>query len=110
VALVADPELDIVCPFPAGVPASVVSERCERAFASLAQDGWHAAKLRVSTPWLRRRHPALEPDADQVTTLRLVLMKPSHHAIAGELAGALAAHLLTAGEGPAAPGRRRSSS
>jgi glutamate/tyrosine decarboxylase-like PLP-dependent enzyme len=105
VALVVDPELDIVCPFPAGVPASRVSEICERAFSSLAREGWHAAKLRVRTSWLRARHPALEPDADEVTTLRLVLMKPSHRAIAGELAGALVAHLATADASPGAARR-----
>jgi len=93
VALVVDPELDIVCPFPAGVPASVVSERCERAFSSLAQAGWHAAKLRVRSAWLCTRHPGLEPDADETTTLRLVLMKPSHRGIAGELAAVLREHL-----------------
>ena len=97
VALVVEPQLDIVCPFPAAVPASRVSEICERAFASLARDGWHAAKLRVRTSWLRERHPAVTPDAEEVTTLRLVLMKPSHRAIVPELAGALAEHLATAG-------------
>ena len=93
VALVVDPELDIVCPFPAGVPASRVSERCDRAFSSLAQTGWHAAKLRVNTSWLRARHPDIEADVAEVTTLRLVLMKPSHRAIADELASALREHL-----------------
>ena len=93
VALVVDPELDIVCPFPAGVPASRVSERCDRAFSSLAQAGWHAAKLRVNTSWLRARHPDIEADVVEVTTLRLVLMKPSHRAIADELASALREHL-----------------
>jgi glutamate/tyrosine decarboxylase-like PLP-dependent enzyme len=92
-ALLASPELDIVCPFPALARASEISAACERAFETLARDGWHAAKLRVATAWLRRRHPAIEADAAEVTTLRLVLMKPDHLQIVDELAEALEAHL-----------------
>jgi len=92
-ALVTEPELDIVCPFPRAATASQISARCEAAFDTLAQDGWHAAKLRVEVAWLRRRHPWIEPDADTVTTLRLVLMKPSHLAVVDELAAVLREHL-----------------
>ena len=87
------PELDIVCPFPRLVSASQISERCELAFDSLAQAGWHTAKLRVQTAWLRRTHPQIEPDADQLTMLRLVLMKPAHAGIVDQLSGVLREHL-----------------
>jgi glutamate/tyrosine decarboxylase-like PLP-dependent enzyme len=92
-AVVADPELDIVCPFPRLARASQISARCERAFDSLASTGWHAAKIRLQTAWLRRAHPEIEHDADQVTTLRLVLMKPAHAGIVGQLAEVLREHL-----------------
>ena len=92
-ALVTEPELDIVCPFPRAGTASQISARCEAAFDTLAQDGWHAAKLRLGTRWLRRRHPWIEADADAVTTLRLVLMKPSHLEVVDELAAALQEHV-----------------
>ena len=60
---------------------------------TLAGDGWHTAKLRVEAAWLRRLHPAIEADADEVTTLRLVLMKPEHLTVVDELADVLDAHL-----------------
>ena len=92
-ALVAAPELDIVCPFARLERASQISERSELAFDSLARAGWHVAKLRVATGWLRRTHAEVEPDADAVTTLRLVLMKPSHGGVVDQLAAALREHL-----------------
>jgi glutamate/tyrosine decarboxylase-like PLP-dependent enzyme len=93
VAVVLAPELDIICPFPRLTRASQISARCERAFDSLAAAGWHAAKLRVQTAWLRQRHPWIECDADEVTTLRMVLMKPAHASIVDELAAVLREHL-----------------
>jgi glutamate/tyrosine decarboxylase-like PLP-dependent enzyme len=96
VAVMVAPELDIVCPFPrTAVAASAISAACERAFDTLAAAGWHAAKLRVDTAWLRRSHPWILADTDSVTTLRLVLMKPTHRGIADELARALEAHLIS---------------
>jgi glutamate/tyrosine decarboxylase-like PLP-dependent enzyme len=95
-ALVVPPELDIVCPFPRLQRASEISAACERAFDTLAQQGWHAAKLRVATSWLRRRHPTIEEDAPEVTTLRMVLMKPAHLGIVEELVGLLETHLAPA--------------
>ena len=88
-SVVVAPELDIVCPFPRLARASQISEHCERAFDSLAQAGWHVAKLRLQTDWLLRSHPAIERDSDTITTLRTVLMKPSHAAIVDELASAI---------------------
>jgi glutamate/tyrosine decarboxylase-like PLP-dependent enzyme len=96
IALVVPPDLDIVCPFPAAGRASEISARCERAFATLAADGWHVAKLRVDAEWLAALHPAVEVDAPAVTTLRCCLMKPSHLDVADPLAAALAAHISAA--------------
>jgi len=89
-----DPELDIVCVLPAGASAAEASAAAERAFGTLAQEGWHVAKLRVSTDWLRRRHPDVEPDAPVATVLRCCLMKAEHAAVAGELGRALTRHLV----------------
>jgi glutamate/tyrosine decarboxylase-like PLP-dependent enzyme len=93
VTLVVAPELDIVCPFPRLSRASGISDRCEAAFDSLARAGWHLAKLRVDSSWLRRTHASIEPDAAQLTTLRMVLMKPAHASIVAELAGVVREHL-----------------
>ena len=81
---------------PRSARASQISAACERAFDALAHDGWHAAKLRIATSWLRRRHPTIADDAAQVTTLRLVLMKPEHLGVVDELALALEASLAPA--------------
>ncbi len=91
--LVAEPQLDIVCPFPRLSSASAVSAACETAFDRLATQGIHAAKLRVETAWLRRSHPWLQDDAPTVTTLRHCLMKPEHALHTAELAGAIDAAL-----------------
>jgi glutamate/tyrosine decarboxylase-like PLP-dependent enzyme len=95
--LVTSPDLDIVCPFPRLGRASQISAACERAFDGLAGDGWHAAKLRVETGWLARSHPQIEADAAEVTTLRMVLMKPEHLDVVEELAAALGEHLAVRG-------------
>jgi glutamate/tyrosine decarboxylase-like PLP-dependent enzyme len=88
-ALVVEPELDIVCLLPAGASAAEASEAATRAFDTLAGAGWHVAKLRVDTDWLRRRHPEVAPDAETTTVLRCCLLKREHAAVAGELAAAL---------------------
>ena len=95
-SVVVAPELDIVCPFPRLAGARAISESCERAFDSLAQAGWHVAKLQLRTDWLRRTHPGVEPDSDTLTTLRMVLMKPTHAPIVDELAAAVCEHLTGA--------------
>jgi glutamate/tyrosine decarboxylase-like PLP-dependent enzyme len=92
-AVVVAPDLDIVCPFGAPGAATEISARCERAFDTLADAGWHVAKLRVDASWLAARHPGVVADADTVTTLRCCLMKPEHLAIADSLAAALVSAL-----------------
>jgi glutamate/tyrosine decarboxylase-like PLP-dependent enzyme len=96
VAMVVEPDLDIVCSFARLPTASAISASAERAFDALAEQGWHVAKLRLDTDWLRRGQPDIEADAPTVTVLRSTLMKPEHLDVAGELADATAA-ALTAG-------------
>jgi glutamate/tyrosine decarboxylase-like PLP-dependent enzyme len=88
-ALVVEPELDIVCPFARAATASAISAASERAFDGLAERGWHVAKLRLDTAWLRRRHAWIEADAETTTVLRCCLMKPEHLGVVDELADAL---------------------
>lgn len=95
-ALVVEPDLDIVCVLPAGASASAASIAATRAFDSLAGSGWHVAKLRVATDWLRRSHPEVEPDAPTTTVLRCCLLKREHAGVAMQLADALAEHLASA--------------
>ena len=90
VALLVEPELDIVCCL-ARTPEP--SAAAERAFAALARDGRHVATLRVETAWARRRHPWLVTDAPGVTAIRCCLLKREHLGVVDELADALTAAL-----------------
>src|SRR3954453_7636695 len=74
--LVLQPELDIVCVRSPSDPGAA-----ERAFDSLAGDGWHGAKLRLGP---------------STTVLRCCLLKREHAAVVQQLASAIAEH-LTAG-------------
>jgi glutamate/tyrosine decarboxylase-like PLP-dependent enzyme len=87
--LVVEPELDIVCLFADYPSAAAISEVSDRAFASLAESGWHIAKLRVDTEWLRRSKPWIDADAATTTVLRLCLIKPEHLGVIDELADRL---------------------
>ena len=91
--VVVAPELDIVCPFARRERASEVTVASEAAFEGLAAEGWHLAKLRVDTGWLRLRHPSIEADAGTVTVLRSCLMKPEHLDVVDELADRIAGAL-----------------
>jgi glutamate/tyrosine decarboxylase-like PLP-dependent enzyme len=99
--VVLEPEVDIVCALPADASAAAASAAAERAFDSLADAGWHVAKLRVKTGWLRARHPDVNHDAETTTVLRCCLLKREHAAVASELAAALAQHLDAARTSPA---------
>jgi len=94
--VVVPPDVDIVCAMAAGASAATASAATTRAFDTLADDGWHVAKLRVATGWLRGRHPELEPDAETTVVLRCCLLKQGHAAVADDLAVALADHLEAA--------------
>ena len=91
-----EPEVDIVCALPAGASAAAASAAAERAFATLAEAGWHVAKLRVATGWLRARHPEVAADAATTTVLRCCLLKQEHAAVAPALGAALAGALAAA--------------
>jgi glutamate/tyrosine decarboxylase-like PLP-dependent enzyme len=93
VETVVDPELDIVCSFARGASASDITASTERAFDALAREGWHLAKLRLDSEWLRRRHRWVEADAPTVTVLRSCLLKREHLDVAADLADATAAAL-----------------
>ena len=95
VATVVNAELDIVCSFAKLPTASAISASAERAFDTLAREGWHVAKLRLDTSWLRRRHPWIEADAPTVTVLRSCLLKKEHLDVATDLAEATAAALAS---------------
>jgi glutamate/tyrosine decarboxylase-like PLP-dependent enzyme len=71
--LVLAPELDIVCVRSATDPGAAL-----RAFDTLAQDGWHVAKLRLD---------------DGEIVLRCCLLKQEHAGVASQLAVALGDHL-----------------
>ena len=88
--VVVDPDVDIVCAFKAGASAAAASAASEAAFDALAAAGWHVAKLRVATAWLRARHPEVTADADSVTVLRCCLLKQEHAGIVPALAAAMA--------------------
>jgi glutamate/tyrosine decarboxylase-like PLP-dependent enzyme len=76
VALVVEPELDIINVVPRDPSIDV-----EAVFGRLATEGWHVATLRL---------------ADGRTAIRCCLLKREHAAIADELAGVLAAALAPA--------------
>src|SRR3954451_9349798 len=71
--LVLQPELDIVCVRSPSDPGAA-----DRAFDSLAGDGWHVAKLRLGP---------------STTVLRCCLLKREHAAVVQQLASAIAEHL-----------------
>jgi len=91
--VVLEPDVDIVCVLPAGASAAAASAAAERAFDTLAQDGWHVAKLRVDSDWLRGRHREIAADAPATTALRCCLLKQEHAGVVPDLAAALADHL-----------------
>lgn len=93
VELVVDPELDIVCCFARLSRASDINGASGLAFHALAADGWHLAKLRLDTGWIRRRHPWIEADAPNVTVLRSCLLKREHLEVVDELSRAITAAL-----------------
>jgi glutamate/tyrosine decarboxylase-like PLP-dependent enzyme len=96
VALVVDPELDIVCVIARHRAASEIAAASDRAFAELAAEGWHVAKLRVDSGWLHAHHPWVESDAAEVTAIRCCLIKKEHLQVVEPLAEALA-RALSAG-------------
>jgi glutamate/tyrosine decarboxylase-like PLP-dependent enzyme len=89
VALVIEPELDIVCVIARRERASEITAASERAFTALAEDGWHVAKLRLRSGWLQERHPWIDCDVPEVTAVRCCLIKKEHLDVVDALADAL---------------------
>jgi glutamate/tyrosine decarboxylase-like PLP-dependent enzyme len=87
--LLVEPELDIVCVFPGYPSAAAISDASERAFERLAETGWHVAKLRIETEWMRRSQRWVEADSLTTTVLRLCLLKPEHLGVIDDLADRL---------------------
>lgn len=72
------PELDIVLWAPRAGSVAGVSARSRDIFKGAAARGLHLALARVPTETARAHWPELADDADTVTCLRSVLMKPDH--------------------------------
>ena len=71
-------------------PSAVGDHGVDRARLRIAgRLGWHVAKLRLDTEWLRRSHPWVEADAPTATVLRLCLIKPEHLGIIDDVADRL---------------------
>ena len=84
------PELDIVCYFPAGQRRSAAaidaaSARVMQAGMSDPDGAVFLSTLRVSADAFRRRHPAIAADSGEARILRSVLMKPEHEAFVPRL-------------------------
>jgi glutamate/tyrosine decarboxylase-like PLP-dependent enzyme len=84
------PELDIVCYFPAGRSRSAAaidaaSARVMQAGMTDSDEPVFLSTLRVSADAFRRRHPAIAADAGEARILRSVLMKPEHEAFVPRL-------------------------
>jgi glutamate/tyrosine decarboxylase-like PLP-dependent enzyme len=84
------PELDIVCYFPAASPPamSAIDEASARMLADGMADPDHPvylSTLRVTADALARRHPAVARDRDGARILRSVLMKPEEQSFVHEL-------------------------
>ncbi|HEY6762801.1 MAG TPA: aminotransferase class I/II-fold pyridoxal phosphate-dependent enzyme [Baekduia sp.] len=90
VALLVEPELDIVCVLARA--ADDPGAAAERAFDDLAREGWHVATLRVDRAWATARHPWLADrggDPETVTAIRCCLLKREHAGVVDALAGVL---------------------
>jgi len=72
------PELDIVVYAANAASASECSARAQSIFKLAAKQQLHLALIKVPVELARRMMPDLEVDADTVTCLRSVLMKPEH--------------------------------
>lgn len=75
------PELDIVVWSAAGASARVCTARNQALFAAAARQDLHLALTRLPRALLAHRLPAdFVWDAEELTCLRVCLMKPEHHA------------------------------
>lgn len=72
------PELDIVVYALAAPDASTSSERARTVFANAAELDLHLAMIELPTALVQRYAPDIEGNAETITCLRSVLMKPEH--------------------------------
>ncbi|MDH3748225.1 MAG: aminotransferase class V-fold PLP-dependent enzyme [Gammaproteobacteria bacterium] len=72
------PELDIVVYFPTAADAITASKRSREVFAHAAQHHLHLAMIELPVDLVRHYVPDLTANADTLTCLRSVLMKPEH--------------------------------
>ena len=72
------PELDIVVYALAAPNATTASERARSVFARAAELELHLAMIELPTSLVKQYSPDMESDADTLTCLRSVLMKPEH--------------------------------
>jgi glutamate/tyrosine decarboxylase-like PLP-dependent enzyme len=72
------PELDIVCYSLVAPSASAASARARKVFELAAKKELHLAMIELPAELVATYQPDLETDADTITCLRSVLMKPEH--------------------------------
>jgi glutamate/tyrosine decarboxylase-like PLP-dependent enzyme len=83
-----EPELDIVCYFPAEDSLSVIDARSAEVLQAGMTDPSEPvflSTLRVTANAMDRRHPGIVADADGARILRSVLMKPEHETYVPQL-------------------------
>jgi len=73
-----EPELDIVIWMPRARSVSEASRLARRAFAEAAKQNLHLALATLPVEFFASNDPAIQRDAETVTCLRSVLMKPEH--------------------------------
>ncbi len=73
-----DPELDIVVYAPRASAASEISRLSREVFDAAADEHLHLALMALPTGLVAGRMPGIQQDAETVTCLRSVLMKPEH--------------------------------
>lgn len=73
------PELDIVVYAVTAASATAASQAAREVFARAADQELHLAMMDVPVALVTAGNPGMETDADSVTCLRSVLMKPEHH-------------------------------
>lgn len=72
------PELDIVVYFPAAGDAATASRLTRDVFDDSARQGLHLAMIELPIDLVKAHVPSIEANAETVTCLRSVLMKPEH--------------------------------
>ncbi len=73
-----EPELDIVVYVPRAADAESVSRRSRAVFAEAAERHLHLAMIELPVELVRHHVPEIAANADTMTCLRSVLMKPEH--------------------------------